>query len=283
MARIVTWCVLGACTGLAACLSNSSDSGSDLPAVFDPVAGVLDGAPPFGASAGVPVPMISADLNNVSNIDANIVFNADGSFTVTLPGRGPITVSDADSVSPRLTDDVLGTTVESFRVDAGTIWSVDVHLGEDAVGRDLFLLARVVDDAETIMPSPITYLVVGDETDTLPDGSATYNGGYYAEIFDRTDGTYLDEQTGTVDIQANFDAASVDVTLTETTEFGGADVYSATGLTLSGAQYEGAITGAGYTGTLIGAFYGANAEATAGAFGLEDATTEIIGGFAATQ
>lgn len=280
MARLATWCILGACTGLTACITDSV--GVDLgPFTFDPVTGELDGAPPFGNTIGTTIPMMSADLGGVSDVDASIVFNTDGTFTVTLPGGTAVTVADADSTAPPQPDSNLGTIVESFLVDSGT-WQVDVHLGEDAAtGRDLFLLARVDDATGLVAPSPMAYMLFGDETDTLPSGNALYSGGFIADVFDGVAGTYIEQRVGTADIDADFTGSTVDVTLTEGGESGA--MYTATALPMTGARYAGTISGSGYSGDLMGAFFGDNAEQTAGTFGMQDATTDMIGAFAATQ
>ncbi len=287
MARIATWCVLGACTGLAACLT-SGGGGSSGPVTFDPVANVLDGVPPFEASLGVAVPLMTSDRNGVSAIDGEITFNPDGTFTLDLPNGSSITVADADETDPPQPDTVLDTTVASYVVGMAT--QVDVHLGEDGVGRDLFFLGRV-DDITGGSPGFLTWVLLGDETDTLPTGSATFNGGFYADILDVATGAYVAERTGDSVINADFDAVTdhIGITLTVTGAEGGGEEYSGTGTIGSGARYTGTIASSGgmsaFSGDFNGAFFGAGAEATAGTFNAVDtgAGTELVGGFSGFQ
>ena len=283
MARIATWCVLGACTALAACLNNSN--GTTGPTIFDPVVGVLDGTPPFGTSTGVSVPMLSSNLGGISEVDASITFHADGSFTVTLPDSTPVLVTDADLDSPAEADAILGTTVTSYVV--GTTM-VDVHIGEDAVGRDLFLLARTDDVTGTVSPSPMTYLVFGDDTDTLPGGTANFTGGFRATVFNAA-GDYLRDRSGGSTIDADFGAGSVSVVLDVVGE-GAGEQYTGTGTIGAGtSQYTGTIASSGgatsFSGLMNGGFYGSGAEATAGTFNATNAgaTEQMIGAFTGFQ
>ena len=98
MATIAKWCVLGACSMLAACLT-SSDSPTG-PVTIDPVAEVLDSIPPFGASTGVAVPLMSSDRERVSSVLGRIIFNADGTFTLNLPNGSSVTVAESDETDP---------------------------------------------------------------------------------------------------------------------------------------------------------------------------------------
>lgn len=284
MARIATWCILGACTGLAACLSNSGGTSSG-PFSYDPILGQLDGEVAFGTTAGVSVPMFSSNLLGISAVDATIAFNADGSFTVTLPDTTAVTVTDADVDVPAEPDATLGTTVTSYVV--GTT-AVDVHIGEDTLGGDLFLLARADDLTGAVVPSPLTYLVFGDDTETLPGGTANFTGGFHATVFDGG-GNFVAERSGGSDIDVNFTAGSITVTLDVVGE-GAGEQYTGTGTIVAGtSQYAGTIisTGIGtaYTGLFNGGFFGAGADATAGTFNAANAldTEAIIGGFTGFQ
>ncbi len=286
MARIAKWCVLGACTMLAACLTSSN--GSTGPTTVTPVADVLDSVPPFGLSTGVAVPLMSADRDGVSSVDGEIIFNADGTFTLNLPNGSSVTVAAADQTDPPAADTVLDTTVASYVVAATT--QVDVHLGEDATGKDLFFLGRV-DSVAGATPSPLTWVLLGDETDTLPTGTATFNGGFYADVLDSTTGGFLEERTGDAVIDADFGAAmnQIDVALTVTGAEGTGEVYSGTGSFVSGARYEGTIASSGglsaFAGDFNGAIFGDNAEATAGTFNAVDAGagSELVGAFTGFQ
>lgn len=290
MARIAKWCVLGACTMLAACL-NSSNSSSG-PIIISPVAEDLDSIPPLGASTGVPVPLMSADRNGISSIDGEIIFNADGSFTLNLPNGSSVTAAAAAPSDPAAPDDVLDTTSWAYAIDPGTPagTEVRVHLGEDTSGRDLFLLARV-DSIAGATPSPLTWVLMGDETDTLPTGTATFNGGFYADVLDTATGGFLEERTGDAVIDADFDAVAnqIDVALTVTGAEGTGEVYSGTGSFVSGARYEGTIASSGglssFDGDFNGAIFGDNAEATAGTFNAVDvgAGSELVGAFTGFQ
>lgn len=284
MARIATWCVLGACTGLAACL-NSSGGTNTGPFSYDPILGQLDGALPFGTSTGVSVPMFSSNLDGISAVDASIAFNADGSFTVTLPDATSVTVTAADVDVPAAADASMGTTVTSYVV--GTT-AVDVHIGEDTVGRDLFLLARADDLTGAVIPSPMTYVVFGDDTETLPGGTANFTGGFQATVFDNG-GNYVAERTGGSAIDVDFTARSITVELNVVGE-GAGEQYTGTGTIAAGtSQYSGTMDSTGgvtsYSGLFNGGFYGAGAEATAGTFNATNATAteEIIGGFTGFQ
>lgn len=295
MARIAKWCVLGACTMLAACL-NSSNSSSG-PIIINPVAEDLDSIPPFGASTGVAVPLMSADRDGASStaspIVGEIIFNADGSFTLDLPNGSSVTVPVSSTPDdPTEADTVLSTTVRGYRIDPGTPagTEVQIHLGEDTVGTDLFLLARV-DSISGATPSPLTWVLMGDETDTLPTGMARFNGGFYADMLNSTTGAFQEERTGNAVIDADFGAVSnqIDIALTVTGAEGTGEVYSGTGSFVSGARYEGTIASSGglssFDGDFNGAIFGDNAEATAGTFNAVDvgAGSELVGAFTGFQ
>ena len=283
MDRKISLGVLFACAGLAGCLHNTIENGG--PSVIVPVSGVLDSVPPFGAAIAVPVQMLSADLNGVTSGVATIIFNADQTFTINLASGGSITVDDADIVpgDPQFNAD-LNTTSATYFV--GLNEQVDVHLGEDALGSDLFILARI-DDFGAPAPSPMAFVVFGDETATLPTGTATYNGGFISEVFDAT-GASLSQWSGTSVIDANFGGNSVDVTLSVVGEGAGV-IFSGSDLAVTGAQYGGTISstggGSAYAGDFNGAFFGPNAEATAGTFNAQDTGTsdQIVGGFTGFQ
>lgn len=247
-------------------------------------AGVLDAFPPFGASTGVAVPALSSDLGGgVSSIQTEVIFNADQTFTIILPGGGSITSGDAD-IDATFFDPFLNVTVTFYTTPDSDF--IDVLLGEDAAGNDLFVLARI--DEGTSPAGFETYGVIGDETAALPTGSATYTGAYIASIFTST-GTRLDDLVfGTSEIIANFDTTAVDLTLTEVDDAGTptGDVLVGTGSIVSGAQYDGTISStvgsfSDYAGEFNGAFYGPGADATAGTFNADDVAgnTEILGGF----
>lgn len=281
MSRIATWCVLGACTTLAACLNSGGGGGGGTgPITFTPIAAEFDGYPAMGSTIGVAIPVLSANLDGISATDARITFNAD-SFTITLPGSAPVTVTDADAQGPSETHINLLTTHTSYQI--GTTIAVEVHLGEETGGRDLFLLASVDDSTGTVSPSPMTYLVFGDETATLPTGTATYTGGFTATVFDAS-GDYVAERGGTTSFNANFGTGAVDLAMTVVGE-GGGEVYGGTGTITSGARYAGTITSTGtptaFSGDFNGAFFGSDADGTAGTFNATNvgATEEIIGGY----
>lgn len=283
MARIAKWCVLGACTALAACLTNSN--GTTGPTVFDPVLNALDGAPPFGASTGVPVSMLSADRDGVLDATANIVFNANGTFTLDLPNGLSVTVAESDiDVAPEA-DTTMKTTVTSYVV-VGATTQVDIHLGEDTLGSDLFFLGRV-DSITGVVPRPLTWVAFGDDTETLPTGTAAYTGGFHADLLNSTTGAFIEERTGDSVINADFDAVTdhIDITLSVTGAEGSGETYGGTGSFVSGGQYGGTLASTGgltsFAGSFNGAFYGPDAEATAGTFNATDAGagTELVGGF----
>lgn len=280
MDRTVSLGVLAACAGLAGCLNNV-DGAIDIV----PVAETLDAALPFGTTDGVAVPMLSADFNGVSAIDATITFNADQTLTITLPGGGSVTIADAFTGPVGPDADLLTTTANYFD---GT-YDVDVHLGEDVAGSDLFILARI-DDSITTPANPVTFVVFGDETATLPTGSATYTGGFISDVFDATGApdALLPQLSGTASITADFVGNTVDLSLTEVGEGTGL-VIAGTAIPIVGAQYTGAISGGAYSGDVLGAFYGPGAEATAGTFNVVDpgagpgTETVIVGGFTGFQ
>lgn len=286
MDRTITWGVLATCAGLAACAGTSNDI-----AVIVPTTGSLDSALPFGATNGVPEDMLSADLvNGAVNNEATITFNTDGSYSIGLPGGGgTVTVTSAAFISdgPAF-DPQLSTTSTTF--DIGT-YIVDVHLGEDAVGSDLFILARV-ENGPT--PETLAFAVFGDETAlaSLPVGDGVaYSGGFVSDVFDSFGGP-VSQMSGTATITANFAAGNVDVVLNQTDDITNSTL-SGIGLTLTGAQYTGAITSTGgvtaFDGIVQGAFYGPGAEGTAGVFYAEDVSggvgneLEVIGGFTGLQ
>lgn len=282
MARLATWCVLGACTGLAACLTNSS-SGPDGPIVFDPVTAALDGIPPLGATTGVAVPLMSADRDGVRTTNAEIIFNADGTFTLNLANGSSVTVDESNPDVPPASDPVMDTTVAQYFVGST---EVNVHLGEDISGRDLFFLGWFDDSAP--LASPLTWVLFGDETDTLPTGDAIFDGGFYANVLNATTGEFIGERSGDSVINADFDVSNVTISMTVTGTEGAGEAYAGVGTIGAGARYAGSITSSGgvnYIGDFNGAFFGANAEATAGTFNATDAgaNQEIVGGFTGFQ
>lgn len=278
--------ILLACAGLAAC------AGSEVASVTGPTADLLDSTLPFGVTSGVPRNMLSADfVNGVDTNLAQITFNANGSFSIDLPaGGGTVTVDGAAVITdgPAFNTQ-LDTT--SATLDAGD-YIIDIHLGEDIAGSDLFILARVED---TITPGNLAYMAFGDETApaSLPTGNGVaYTGGFVSDIVDALDNA--SQMVGDTTITANFGAGNVDMTFTQTGESTAA-IFTGTGLTVSGARYAGTLTnsvaGTAFVGDIdiIGAFYGPGAEGTAGTFHGVDTTggpgndIEIIGGFTGIQ
>ncbi len=277
-----------ACMGLSACLQSGDDTA---PIIIDPVAIDFDVTPLFGASTGSAVPMLSADLGGVSSSQATIMFNANQTITIKLPNGVSVTVADADITDPFLANPDLGTVSQTYYVDViGAEADADVHLGEDALGNDLFVLARVVEPGGTM-----AYVAYGNETATatasLPSGNVSYTGGFTSDIFDSTGNQTGVWFTGDTLVTANFETLRASVTLTDISgEVPSGIVFSTADLNINGAQYEGDLTstggGTGYNGTVIGAFYGPSAEATAGAFeavdagaGLGGTDLQVIGGF----
>lgn len=283
--------VLIACAGLAGCLTSGGGDGSGGAVVFEPVGGELDGVPPFGATAEVSVQMFSADLvNGASTAVATITFHTSGTFTIDLPGAGTLTVAEGDLDGVPVYNAELGTTVAAYFVGPPTNeHQLEIFLGEDAAGSDLFALARY-EDLNGTEPSPVSYLLLGDETTTLPAGMGTFTGGFIADVRDLATGASGSRMAGTSEIAANFGAGTVGVTLTETGSEGGGVVFTGTATSIAGARYADALTGTGsgsesYSGFFEGAFFGPNAEATAGVFHAEDvgAGLEVIGGFTGAQ
>lgn len=282
MDRKITWGVLATCAGLAACAGSSND----IAAVIDPTAESLDSALPFGATNGFAVDMLSADLTNGAvNDQATITFNADQTLTITLPDGGSVTIADAflGPVGPDTT--LLTTTANYFD---GT-YDVDVHLGEEAAGSDLFILARIGDPSPT-PANPVTFVVFGDETASLaslPMGGATYTGGFVSDVFNATGApdAILPQLSGTASITADFNLSTVNLSLTEVGESTGL-VIAGNAIPIVGAQYTGPVSGGAYSGNVVGAFYGPGAEATAGTFNVVDPggvaigdETIVVGGF----
>lgn len=269
--------VLLASATLAACGGGGGDGGVPV--------GVLDAFPPFGATVGVAVPVLSSDLGGgVSSAQATVTFNPDQTFTISLPGGGSVTAGDAD-IDITFFDPDFNTSVTFYTTPQFDL--IDVLLGEDAAGNDLFILARI--DEGTSPLGFETYGVIGAETATLPSGSATYTGAYIASQYTSTGNLIDDFVFGTSAITANFVANTVGVTLTEidtATGFPTGDVLVGTSSTITGAQYTGTIAStvgspSDYLGEFNGAFYGPGAEATAGTFNADDVAggTEIVGGY----
>lgn len=289
MDRTISWGVLAACAGLAAC----GGGGNEITAVVGPTAGKLDSALPFGVTNGIPVNMLSADLTNGDRNDlATITFNNDGSYSITLPGAGgTVTVDDTAVITDGpLPNGQLGTTSTTFNIGD---YIVDAHLGEDDSGNDLFILARV----EPFDPADLAYMVFGEETTpaALPTGGAdvVYTGGFVSDVINASGGFVPNPQlSGTTAITANFGTNTVGLEFTVVGD-GAGIVFTGTSTSMTGAQYSGNIASTGaniFTGTFSGAFYGPNAEGTAGVFNAEDLGAagtaddlEIIGGYTGRQ
>ena len=281
MNKFATWCLLGACTTLAACPSSGGGSGGTGTISFTPIAAEFDGYPAMGSTMGVSIPVLSANRGGLSDTDARITFDAD-SFTVTIPGFAPITISgSAVPDGPIDTHEHLLTTHKTYHIGTDTL--VEIHLGEEADGSDLFLLAGIDDSTGTVSPSPLTYVVFGDETDTLPSGTATYTGGFTSNILDAA-GDWFAERSGTTTMSANFGTGAIGLTMSVVGE-GEGEVYTGTGSITTGARYEGTTsstgTGTPFVGNFNGDFFGTDADGTAGTFNATNGASEtILGGFA---
>jgi hypothetical protein len=225
------------------------------------------------------------------------------SFTFNLPDGTSATFTDADIGSE--SEEAIGPWGGLLLIgeNADFDW-VEVLIGfgvgdfateQEWVENSLFTLARVDPDGDEWFGYD-TYMVAGDETGTLPAGSAEYYGVVIATIYE--DGEYVDENLfGEVLVGADFDGETVDILL----EGGGAGGFfslEGTDLAIDGSGYSGQIDGTALTinetvsemsGDVLGAFFGDDAEATAGVFGVESSgqdaidgdDVEIVGGFAA--
>lgn len=140
-----------------------------------------------------------------------------------------------------------------------------------------------------------TYMVAGDKTGTLPEGSADFYGITYADVY--WQGEWVDETFGYAEVNADFDGETVDLWL----EGLGSETYFelvGVDLAIDGSDYGGEIDGyietpepyAILTGDVLGAFFGDDALATAGVFAAEESNMDayydgddfdIVGGFAA--
>lgn len=277
-------------TALAACGGGGGGGGGGGTSVFDP---------PAFLTAGVTLTALSSNIaTGTLDNEVFITLNGDGSLTLDLPGGDQLTLTNNDitaigTVPPP--GGALNTTVfyDTLQGD-----KVRVNVGNDLAGNELYLLTQVHQFGSTLGFE--TVAVVGEETASMPTGTAAYGGIMVGTMFengslpdrDGVPGPDIEFQSisGNATIMANFDMNTVDV------NFGGfqtagagslTGALSGSGLPISGSRYGGTIGGTfdgnPMSGSLNGAFFGAGASATAGTFDVVDGTgtVEVVGGFGA--
>lgn len=176
-------------------------------------------------------------------------------------------------------------------------WGVGEVSQEEGLSSALFALARV-QWADADLDGYYTYLAAGDTTAELPAGSMTYSGGLWASAY--SNGELVDDYLGgEVWVGADFEGGMVDIWLEGGGELAGFWLEG-NDLVIEGSGYGGELWGEGgseagcgggcwLTGDVLGAFFGTDAEATAGVFGvqetedfsLEGQDLEFVGGFGA--
>lgn len=284
-------------------------------------------AGPLGLSSGAPVDVASADRQAGNSVSVagdeatmtlnELTFDGDGnvdaiSVTIGLPDGSEVTFDDTASTDDYGLIDINGqeTFLAQFTSADGDVVQVAIGLGlgpdplaatvETSVNAALVMLART--DLKEADGGPAdqgfnTYLLTGDETATMPEGSGAYSGRTVASIYNDDDGLVNDNVFGYVSVEAYFDTSTVNILLDGK---GGDASYQLFGedLAVVGSSYDGAISGfvddgggaVAVEGDLLGAFYGDDAEATAGIFGAEETAFErmangediaIVGGYIA--
>lgn len=234
---------------------------------------------------------VSATLSGTSNGQVIIGFDANNNLIIQMPD------GDIATLLPGT-----GTAVIDSRLGNQQVIIVQSVQGDniEIVANDNYALIRL-DDIDTPLLGYEAYAVIGDETASLPTGTATYDGRFISTAY--IGGSTLNVEDGgetgsnfiygDVDVFADFGANDVDVTLTFDAnnilpEFNNGSL-SGTNLAISGSQYSGSISGTTSSyqldGALIGGFYGPNATQTAGTFTADDAAAnaEIVGGYGADQ
>lgn len=308
MTTIMKMIVAGACLTLLAGCGGGGGPG--------PIAAA---APDVVVPVEVPTVMSADSDENTVTVTrdlATIVVNSldvdEGTFSVTfgLPDGSSVTLTDEDDLISSDFDFGIGHGGRGIRLvvenDDGDIVGIligfdltsDFDFDEEdiaeAIDEAIFVLARVDPDADG-RDGVDTYMVTGDETETLPRGSATYHGLTISSVY--VDGDLVsDHLTGGAFIEADFANSLVDITLSG--HGGGVDFHlTGSDLPIDGSQYDGLLTGSvdngdevDLVGDVLGAFFGDAAQATAGVFGVEetlqealinDRDVEIVGGFAA--
>lgn len=273
---------------------------------------------PAGLVFDTPVNVMSADAdantvrvaNDAATVElTDLTFDAEGGIdtfgiTLGLPDGTSVSFNETDMFPPG--EEEIGPWWGVLLAGENPNWDrVEILIGagfdnpenyEELFNSALFALARV--DPYTDEPDFgfDTYMVSGDVTDTLPEGEGYYYGDTIASGY--AEGALLGDAYGIVEVAAGFTDGTVDIYMNGD---GAAWGYELIGFDLSvdGSSYGGDIDGiAGYegcaceismSGDLLGAFFGDNAEATAGVFGVDEtdfeaeggADMEIVGGFAA--
>lgn len=194
-------------------------------------AALVDG--PLGTSVGVPDAAISSDVvNGVADDKVFVTFNVDDDptsltgFTVDieLPDGTVLSLTEDDfEVDSEADRDINGWPVLTASANTSTMGTpghgVGVIVGfgrpsdltEPLSGDPLFAVTGVGPaeyeaggDGDDFTPE--VYALIGDETETLPEGKATHVGEVYATIY--TNDEVLSFTEGDITIDTNFDTAS---------------------------------------------------------------------------
>lgn len=280
-----------------------SDSSSSVDS--SPVAG------PLGLVFDTAVSVRSADTDGdtvrVTDDLASMTLNA-----LTFDGEGEIETISLTFGLPDGTSVTMDNVFEGSLFAIGPWWGVGYENEEGTVelivgaglddpggGEELFdtapfMVARIDPGADDPDLWFDTYMVTGNETESMPfEGSAVFSGISFGSVY--LYGEIFSDFYGSAWIGADFESGTVDLLLEGDGEF--VDYYELWGndLTITGSGYEGNIVGiailegeceCNMTGDVLGAFYGETAEATAGVFGasesdLDGEFVDIVGGFAA--
>ncbi len=267
---------------------------------------------PGWVTLGAATPAISANsVGGTSSTDVTITFNADGSIAFDLAGDS-FSVTNADIIDSVSDPDGDGFLFEAnAAANGGSPDYVELVILDDPAEDDIVALARI--DRFNTPLGYETAAVIGNTTDpaSLPSGTASYSGFMVGSLtidgelpdFDN-DGNLdveYDTVTAAAAVAVDFDATTVDVAFSdfEVADPSGGMPIALTGSSLTSnaligggtSQYGGAISGDivangttyGVSGGLAGGFFGAGAEATAGAFAANElgGNAAFVGNFAA--
>ena len=313
-----------ACLALAGCNDSEGVASIAGPAEVEPVEPAPEPvAGPLGLTFETDVAVMSADHQAENTVSVagdgakvalnNLTFDDESgevtaiSITLVLPDGSELTLDDETTDINFGFDTGIGNgtvlvaefeTEDEHKVQAAIGLGLQTEEGDtqaEMLDDALFLVARVNLAEEEDDPDQgyNTYLVTGNETDTLPRGSADYSGALVATTYQ--DGSLIGDSFGSVYVGANFETSEVEINLSAYSGSGLQFNLEGENIPIDGSRYSGLIDGSAdygnvrMVGDVIGAFFGDNAEATAGVFGATEtaaeeangADVEIVGGFAA--